>query len=127
MASSGRRLKFAIVVLVSQVLLIGLAIAWIVHMVLIAVNGEIYFIEGNPWILYTEIAATTLITLFATAVFALQVYRLGERRRSDRVNSGQRQRTHTVRASRDVEKGYGRDGNRSNQEADSILQRMDER
>ena len=79
----GRRLKFTILVLVSQLLLIALAIAWVAHMVLIAKNGAIYFIETNAVILWAEIVATTLITLFATAVFAIQLYRLGERRRGD--------------------------------------------
>ena len=80
----GRRLKFALVVMISQLLLIALAMAWVVHMVLIAKDGEIYFVERNPWMLYAEIGVTALITLFATAVFALQLYRLGERRRGDK-------------------------------------------
>ena len=78
-----RRLTFALVVLVSQLLLIALAIAWLVHMVIIAVNGSIYFVERNPLILWGEITAIVLITLFAIRVFALQIVRLGERRRSD--------------------------------------------
>ncbi len=83
MPSSSRRLRFAIIVIISQLLLVALAIAWVVHMSLIAVNGAIYFVEANPLILWAEIAATALITLFATAVFTLQIYRLGERRRGD--------------------------------------------
>ena len=79
----GRRLKFAILVVVSQLLLVALGIAWVVHMVLIAKNGSVYFVEENPAILWAEIAATTLITLFAVAVLAIQLYRLGERRRGD--------------------------------------------
>ena len=78
-----RRLTFALVVLISQLLLIALAIAWLVHMVIIAVNGSIYFVEKNPLILWGEITAIVLITLFAIRVFALQIVRLGERRRSD--------------------------------------------
>lgn len=78
-----RRLKFTILVLVSQLLLIALAIAWVVHMALIAKNGAIYFIEKNPVVLWAEIGVTALITLFATAVFAIEIYRLGERRRGD--------------------------------------------
>jgi uncharacterized BrkB/YihY/UPF0761 family membrane protein len=78
-----RRLTFAMVVLVSQLLLIALAIAWLVHMVIIAVNGSIYFVEKNPLILWGEITAIVLITLFAIRVFALQIVRLGERRRND--------------------------------------------
>jgi hypothetical protein len=52
-------------------------------MVLIAKNGAIYFVEANPTILWGEIVATIVITLFGTAVFAIQVYRLGEKRRAD--------------------------------------------
>ena len=69
----GRRLKFAIVILVSQLLLIALAIAWVVHMVIIAVNGAAYFVETNPFILWGEIAASVLITLFAVSVFVMQM------------------------------------------------------
>ena len=79
----GRRVAFAIVVLAAQLLLIALAIAWCVHMVLIAKYGQIYFIEENPAILYGEIGATVAIILFAITVFALQCKRLGERRRGD--------------------------------------------
>ena len=57
-------------------LLIAMAIAWCFHMVLIARHGEIYFIESNPVVLYGEIAATVLITLFAVTVFAYQCKRL---------------------------------------------------
>jgi len=71
------------VVLVSQLLLIALAIAWLVHMVIIAVNGSIYFVENNPLILWGEITAIVLITLFAIFVFTLQIIRLGERRRGE--------------------------------------------
>jgi hypothetical protein len=70
-------------VLISQLLLIALAIAWVIHMVLIAKDGAVYFVEGNSTILWAEIGITTLITLFATAVFAIEVYRLGERRKGD--------------------------------------------
>jgi uncharacterized BrkB/YihY/UPF0761 family membrane protein len=79
----GRRLKFTILVLVSQLLLIALAISWVAHMVLIAKNGAVYFVEGNSIILWAEIGITTLITLFATAVLSIEIYRLGERRKGD--------------------------------------------
>ena len=79
----GRRVRFAIAVLAAQLLLIATAIAWCVHMVLIAKYGEVYFVEANTIILYGEIAATALITLFAIIVFALQWKRLGEKRRTD--------------------------------------------
>lgn len=78
-----RRLEFSVVILISQLLLIALAIAWLVHMLIIAVNGSIYFVENNPLIMWGEITATTLITLFALRVFVLQIVRLGERRRSE--------------------------------------------
>ncbi len=81
-------MRFAIVILVSQLLLIALAIAWVVHMVIIAVNGSAYFVETNPVILWGEIAATVLITLFATGVFAIQIRRLGEKRRGDDKEEG---------------------------------------
>ena len=86
----GRRVKFSVLVLAAQLLLIAMAIAWCIHMVLIAKNGQIYFVEENPAILYGEIAATVLITLFAITVFAIQCKRLGERRRDDRGNLSQR-------------------------------------
>lgn len=79
----GRRVKFAIAVLAAQLLLIATAIAWCIHMVLIAKYGELHFVEANPIVLYGEIAATALITLFAATVFILQWKRLGERRRAD--------------------------------------------
>lgn len=86
----GRRLRFTILVLAAQLLLIAMAIAWCVHMVLIAKYGEIYFVEGNPAILYGEIAATALITLFAVIIFILQFRRLGERRRGDDLEKANR-------------------------------------
>jgi heme/copper-type cytochrome/quinol oxidase subunit 2 len=70
-------------VLVSQLLLIALALAWAIHMTLIAANGAVYFVESNSLILWIEIIATILISLFGVAVFAIQLYRLGERRASD--------------------------------------------
>lgn len=79
----GRRVKFAMAVLAAQVLLIATSIAWCVHMILIAKYGELRFVEANPRILYGEIGATALITLFAATVFILQWKRLGEKRRAD--------------------------------------------
>jgi ABC-type nickel/cobalt efflux system permease component RcnA len=83
-----RRVTLVILVLVSQLLLMALAIAWTVHMVLIAKHGKVYFTEANPVILYGEITATIIITLFAATVFILQVIRLGERRKSDDAKRG---------------------------------------
>jgi len=79
----GRRVKLAIAVLAAQLLLIATSIAWCVHMVLSAKYGELCFVEANPIILYGEIVATALITLFAATVFILQWKRLGEKRRTD--------------------------------------------
>jgi len=78
-----RRLRFSIIVLVSQLLLIALSLAWLVHMLIIAVKGRIYFVENNHLILWLEIILTTLISIFATIVFVMQLRRLGERRNSD--------------------------------------------
>ena len=80
----GRRVRFAVLVLAAQLLLIAMAIAWCIHMVLIAKNGQIYFIEANPVILHGEIVATVLVVVFAITVFAIQCKRLGEKRRDDR-------------------------------------------
>ena len=79
----GRRVRFAIAVLVAQLLLVANSVAWCVHMAIIAKYGGVYFVEANTTILYGEIAATALITLFAIIVFALQWKRLGEKRRTD--------------------------------------------
>jgi len=82
--SMRRRLKFTTIVLVSQMLLIALAIAWLVHMIVIAIYGAVYFIEREPLILWVEISASALITFFAVFVLTIQIRRLSERRRSDR-------------------------------------------
>ena len=79
----GRRVRFAIAVLAAQLLLIATAISWCLHMVIIAKYGEIRFVEENRAILYGEIVATALITLFAIIVFALQWKRLSEKRGTD--------------------------------------------
>lgn len=85
--SMRRRLKFTTVVLISQMLLIALAIAWLVHMIVIAAYGAVYFIQRDPIILWIEISASLVITLFAIFVLTLQIKRLGERRRNDRDNT----------------------------------------
>jgi len=90
-SSLRRRLRFAILVVISQLLLIALAIAWLVHMIIIAVNGSIYFVERNPFVLWTEIAMTILIILFASGVFITQLRRLGERRQGDTRRGGDRE------------------------------------
>ena len=80
-SSMRRRLTFATLIMINQMLLIALAIAWTIHMILIALNGSVSFIENNPFILWREISAMVIITLFAIYVLAMQVIRLGERRR----------------------------------------------
>jgi ABC-type nickel/cobalt efflux system permease component RcnA len=82
-----RRLRFAVVVVISQLLLIALAIAWLIHMIIIASEGSVHFVERNPLILWIEVAATILIIIFATSVFFIQLKRLGERRQDDRRGS----------------------------------------
>lgn len=82
-----RRLKFTTVVLVSQMLLIALAIAWLVHMIVIAAYGAVYFIERDTLVLWIEISASLVITLFAIFVLTMQIRRLSERRRNDRDRS----------------------------------------
>ncbi len=76
----GRRLSFGIVVLAAQVLLLAMSVAWVIQLVLIAINGQICFEEGNRAVLYVEIAAVAFIGLFALAVFVIQYRRLGEKR-----------------------------------------------
>lgn len=83
-----RRLKSALAVLSAQMLLIALAIAWLIQMILIAVNGAVYFVEGNSVILWIEIAVSLLITIFAIYVLIRQIQRLGERRREDKSADG---------------------------------------
>jgi membrane protein implicated in regulation of membrane protease activity len=83
-AAMQRRLRFSLLILVSQILLVALAISWLVHMGIIAVSGSVYFVENNPWILWTEISVSVLITLFAIMILIMQIQRLGERRQGDR-------------------------------------------
>jgi hypothetical protein len=79
----GRRVRFAFVVLASQIMLIALSITWLIQMILIAINGSILFVEYNHTVLWSEIALSTLICLFATIVFTIQLGRLRERRKKD--------------------------------------------
>jgi uncharacterized BrkB/YihY/UPF0761 family membrane protein len=79
-----RRLKSTVFVLISQGLLAALAISWVIHMLLIAVNGSVYFVENNHFILWAEIIVPAVISVFAVFIFISQVQRLGERRRTDR-------------------------------------------
>ena len=84
-----RRLKFGLAIVISEILLISLAIAWLVHMLLIAMNGSVYFVERNHFILWGEIAVILLITIFAVGVLSIQLKDLGRRTRGeDRDKSG---------------------------------------
>jgi membrane protein YdbS with pleckstrin-like domain len=79
-----RRLKSTTFILVSQILLIALAFAWLLQMAIIAKEGSAYFIENNNMILYGEISAAFLIIVFGLYILITQMNRLGERRASDR-------------------------------------------
>jgi membrane protein YdbS with pleckstrin-like domain len=79
-----RRLRSTTLVLVSQMLLIALAFAWLFQMIIIAREGSAYFIENNKLILYGEITIIALIIIFAIYILAVQIRRLGERRGTDR-------------------------------------------
>jgi predicted DNA repair protein MutK len=79
----GRRVKFALIVLSSHLLLIALAIAWGIQMIVIARNGSVKFVEYNQAILVTEITLAVLIAVFGIVAFVFQLKRLGEKRRGD--------------------------------------------
>ena len=78
-----RRLRFSLLIVVSQILLISLAISWMAHMATIAVSGSVYFVENNPFILWSEITVSFLITMFAIYILVMQIRKLGERRPDD--------------------------------------------
>jgi protein-S-isoprenylcysteine O-methyltransferase Ste14 len=84
----GRRVRFAIIVLASQLLLIALAVVMLVQMILIAVHGLVQFVENNQVILIIEIVLTSLITFFGIFVSIVQLRRLGENRSSDSRENG---------------------------------------
>jgi uncharacterized membrane protein YcjF (UPF0283 family) len=94
----GRRLRYSLIILVSQMLLIALAIAWGINLILIAQHGHVYSIESNPWILYGEIVATVLIILFAFVVIYFEIVRMRQKRSSDRrkADLGQHESESTV-------------------------------
>jgi hypothetical protein len=79
----GRRVRFALVVLASQILLIAMACVMLIQMLLIAVYGLVKFAENNRAILIAEIFLTTLIIFFGIFVFIIQLIRLREKRNSD--------------------------------------------
>ena len=77
-------MRFSLLIIVSQMFLIALAISWLIHMLVIASAGSIYFVENNPAILWSEISASVVIMVFAVSILVLQIRRLGERRGDDR-------------------------------------------
>ena len=83
-----RRLRFATLSMLNQILLIALAIAWIVHISIIAVYDAVYFEENNPAILWGEIITLAVILIFSIYIFILQIKRFGERRE----DTGERRR-----------------------------------
>lgn len=85
-----RRLKSTALVLISQMLLIALAFAYLLQMIIIAREGAAYFIEKNRLILYGEITGVALILIFAVYVLVTELRRLSERRGADR-NEDKRQ------------------------------------
>jgi ABC-type nickel/cobalt efflux system permease component RcnA len=78
-----RRLRSTILLIFSQALLGALAVAWLIHMALIAANGSVNFVENNPAILWAEIIGMGLILIFAGYLLWTQLQKLGERRRDD--------------------------------------------
>jgi ABC-type nickel/cobalt efflux system permease component RcnA len=85
-----RRLKSATLILISQMLLIALAFAWLLQMVIIAREGSAYFIENNNYILFGEISAALLIIIFGIYVLVTQIRKLGERRKTDNITGDRR-------------------------------------
>jgi len=70
--------------MITQMLLVALAFAWLLQMVIIAQEGSAYFIENNNLILYGEITGAVLIIIFSLYVLITQIRKLGERRVDDR-------------------------------------------
>jgi hypothetical protein len=79
----GRRLTFTLVILASQILLVALSLTFFAQMIVIMRQGSTNFVERNWTVLIIEIVLSALITVFALVVFALQIKRLGERRKGD--------------------------------------------
>ena len=91
-----RRIRFSLIILVSQMLLIAMSIGWGVNLILIAQNGGYYSTETNPLILYGEIAATVLIIIFAFVVIYLEIVRMKSKRRNDqRIHDLNQDETHS--------------------------------
>jgi predicted membrane channel-forming protein YqfA (hemolysin III family) len=83
----GRRVRFAIIIIASQLLLIALAVVMLIQMFFIAINGRVQFVENDKAILIIEIFLTALISCFSISVLIIQLRRLGERRNSDDRNN----------------------------------------
>jgi hypothetical protein len=79
-----RRLRSTALVLISQMLLIALAVAYLLQMIIIAREGAAYFVEQNRLILYGEITGVALILIFAVYVLVTEIRRLSERRGAER-------------------------------------------
>jgi hypothetical protein len=84
----GKRVRFALLVLSSQLLLLALALTWLVQMSLIALKGSIKFVEYSQPVLILEIVISGLIGIFAVTVFVIQLKKLGEKRSGDRSGGG---------------------------------------
>ena len=83
-----RRLRFSLIVIVSQMLLIALAVGWGLYLILISKNGgSIISAETNRPILYGEIIATGLIVVLAFVVIVMELKRLTAKRSEDRLNA----------------------------------------
>jgi hypothetical protein len=70
-------LRLSISVLVSQILVIGLSVAWFVHAIIVKTNRTVYFVEPNQAILYLEIFSTMLIALYGIVFLFLQLKACG--------------------------------------------------
>jgi hypothetical protein len=78
-----RRVRFAFIILASQLLLLALAVTFLIQLLFIAGNGSVQFIENKPVILFSEIGLVILVIIFSLFVFFFQVKRLGEKREID--------------------------------------------
>ena len=80
----GRRLRFGVVVLAAQLLLLAMAVAWCVQLTLIAVRGEICLTETIARIQYGQTVAAVLVVVLAVFVLVIRHGRLTEKRINDR-------------------------------------------
>jgi hypothetical protein len=75
-------------VLATQLLLVAFALAMLVQVIFISMNGIVQFEENSQAILIKEMILTMLIVLFGIFIFVIQLRRLDESRDSDRQNAG---------------------------------------